>query len=209
MASTWPAPPHIEGEGDRLYLSEEAMNGRYDKPCDIFALGIIMCEAATNHTLPENGGPWQRLRRGDLSDLPSLTWSSESSLDRDVNGDPIDLETGNASIESLWMSDGEDEPMGRISIPSVQRYSGGLSQPPPFMMDDKHQDSLQQLVTWMCDYNPDMRPTAEQVYLSYGCQWVERRSRAGATIFEGNWGPADDVLDLDHKVEEVDRMDTD
>jgi len=155
-----------------------------------------MCEVASNYSMPENGESWQRLRRGDLSDLPSLTWSTESSLDRDVKGDPIDAS-----------ADADDELLGQINISSVQRYSGGLAMPPNFMIDDQDPDSLQQIVTWMLAHNPDLRPTAHQLYQTAGCQWVEQRSRAGATIFEGNWGPADDVLDL--KGDDADRMDTD
>ncbi|KAF2272201.1 kinase-like protein [Westerdykella ornata] len=204
LATSWPAPSNIDGEGDRHYLAPEALGGRYDKPCDIFALGIIMCEVASNYTMPENGDSWQRLRRGDLSDLPSLTWSSESSLDRDVNGEPIESENS----EGVFVSDDEDATPKPVSAARhIERYSGGLAEPPNFMIDDQDPDSLQQIVQWMLNGNPDLRPNAEQLYRCYGCQWVERRSRAGATIYEGNWGPADDVLD--DKQEDVDRMDTD
>src|SRR4051794_25524734 len=89
LASTWPAPPHIDGEGDRHYLGPEVLSGRFDKPADVFALGVIMCEIAGNIVLPENGSSWQRLRSGDFTEIPSLTWSSESSLNRDSKGEPI------------------------------------------------------------------------------------------------------------------------
>lgn len=208
MATSWPVGKDIDGEGDRHYLAPEALCGRYDKPCDIFALGVIMCEVAGNLEMPENGESWQKLRSGDFSELPSLTWSSESTLDRDVHGEPIDPEDGNTSIENLFASATEDQI--QKSVMPVLRYSGGLAQPPAFMIDDNDPQSLHQIVQWMMNPNPDMRPTVEQVYNCHGCQWVQGRSRAGATIFEGNWGPADDVLD--HQVQEIDdldRMDTD
>ncbi|KAI7626625.1 kinase-like protein, partial [Hortaea werneckii] len=90
MASAWPAPPGLDGEGDREYIGPEVLCGKFDKPADIFALGMIVLETAGNIVLPDNGASWQRLRKGDLSDLPSLTWTTESSLMRDESGEPID-----------------------------------------------------------------------------------------------------------------------
>ncbi|KAK3060839.1 mitosis inhibitor protein kinase swe1, partial [Teratosphaeriaceae sp. CCFEE 6253] len=91
MASEWPAPAHLDGEGDREYIGPEVLEGRFDKPADIFALGMIMLEIAGNIVLPDNGTSWQRLRAGDLSDLPSLTWTSDSDLLRDESGDPVEM----------------------------------------------------------------------------------------------------------------------
>jgi mitosis inhibitor protein kinase SWE1 len=34
-------------------------------------------------------------------------------------------------------------------------------------------------------------------------QWAESRRRAGATVFEGNWGPADEVLAEDAEMIDV------
>lgn len=207
LASPWPAGRYIDGEGDRHYLAPEALQGRYDKPCDVYALGAIMCEIAANIFLPENGTSWQRLRTGDFSELPSLTWSSESSLNRDVNGEPLsDSEDANGSTETICISDGGDDSLKYITVPAIAGHSGGLVTPPRFMIDENDPDSLHQMAQWMMHPNPDQRPTIEQVYLCYGCQWVEKRSRAGATIFEGNWGPADDVLH--HLAHETDMMDT-
>jgi len=58
MASTWPAPPGLDGEGDREYIGPEVLSGRFDKPADIFALGMIMLEIAGNIVLPDNGVSW-------------------------------------------------------------------------------------------------------------------------------------------------------
>jgi mitosis inhibitor protein kinase SWE1 len=208
LATSWPVGMDIDGEGDRHYLAPEALRGQYDKPCDIFALGVIMCEIAANLEMPENGDSWQKLRSGDFSELPSLTWSSESTVDRDEHGDPIDPNDGDTSIENLFASATEDDIHKSIMPP--KRYNGGLTQPPNFMIDESNPESLHQIVQWMMHPVPSSRPSVEQVYGCQGCQWVQGRSRAGATIFEGNFGPADDVLD--HKLDEVadaDRMDTD
>jgi mitosis inhibitor protein kinase SWE1 len=38
-------------------------------------------------------------------------------------------------------------------------------------------------------------------------QWVEQRRRAGATVYEGNWGPADDVLNHGLDEQDVEMLD--
>jgi mitosis inhibitor protein kinase SWE1 len=206
LATSWPVGPSFEGDGDRHYLSPEALRGTYGKPCDVYALGLIMLEIGANSSVPDQGTLWQSLRSGDFSDVPSLTWSSNISLNRDANGDPLDA-TGNvnSSTETICISDC-DEDLNQITIPSINRHTGGLESPPGFMVDDTNPDCLDQLVQWMMSMEPSQRPTIEQVYLCFGCQWVAGRSRAGATIYEGNWGPSDDVLY--HGCDAVDMMDT-
>lgn len=168
---------------------------------------MIICEMAGNILLPENGTSWQRLRTGDFSELPSLTWSSESSLNRDSTGEPLsDSEDVNCSTETICNSECDDELKHLKIPPKVHQHPGGLETPPNFMVDDQDPDSLHQIALWMIDPNPAVRPTIDHVYRCYGCQWVEGRSRAGATIYEGNWGPLDDVLN--HHVQDADIMDT-
>jgi mitosis inhibitor protein kinase SWE1 len=72
------------------------------------------------------------------------------------------------------------------------------------MMDSEHEQSLDKIVFSMVAEDPDMRPTIEQVYQFQGVQWVEKRRRSGATIYEGNWGPADDVLNHEQDVDMTD-----
>lgn len=206
MASVWPAPRGIDGEGDREYIGPEVLSGRFDKPADVFSLGMIMLEMAGNIVLPDNGASWQRLRAGDLSDLPSLTWSSDSSLVRDDSGDPIDLLNGGQSNESLCTSHQGDDDLGflRPNAPKMER-SQDLVQPPNFMVDPNDSEALERIVQWMICPNPDQRPTIDQLLHAGGVQWVEQRRRAGATVFEGTWGPADDVLN--HGEQDVEMMD--
>ena len=52
--------------------------------------------------------------------------------------------------------------------------------------------------------DPDDRPNINQLLAAGGVQWVDRRRRAGATVYEGNYGPADDVLNHEQDVEMVD-----
>lgn len=204
LASFWPAPAGLDGEGDREYIGPEVLSGRFDKPADIFSLGMILLEIAGNIVLPDNGMSWQRLRAGDMSDLPSLTWSSDSSLVRDESGDPVEL-MGVASNDSLCMSNPGDDDLGFLkpTAPKLER-SGDLVNPPNFMIDSTDPQALDGIVQWMLCPDPDQRPVIEQVLSAGGVQWVDRRRRAGATVYEGTWGPADDVLNHQQDVEMLD-----
>ncbi len=65
LATFLPAAPGIEGEGDREYIGPEILMGQFDKPADIFSLGLIILEMACNVFLPDNGPAWQALRSGN------------------------------------------------------------------------------------------------------------------------------------------------
>lgn len=250
LASEWPAPAGLDGEGDREYIGPEVLAGRFDRPADIFSLGMIMLEIAGNICLPDNGASWQRLRAGDLSDLPSLTWSSESSLLRDDSGDPIDTAPSSGpsplrkstalvhypSISDLAadgqlhnddgnVEDDDDDDLsflrpssmvnrserqkttGRFPATITSSLSGSIGNhahaharshdlvtPPNFMIDPSDAASLDHVVQWMITPDPEQRPTVEDVLAVAGVRWVEMRRRAGATVYEGSWGPDDVVL---------------
>ncbi|KAL8690858.1 MAG: hypothetical protein Q9218_003789 [Villophora microphyllina] len=211
MATHWPASPGIDGEGDREYIGPEILRGHYDKPADIFALGLIMLEIAGNVMLPDNGASWQRLRAGDMSDVPSLTSSSEiSNILRDSSGKPITPET---SVDDFYGSDATANDFGSpnnlrrkqqpLSNQPRTLRNGELLTPPDFMVDASHPQALDNLVRWMISPAPGDRPVADQILSTTGVQWVEARRRSGATIFEGNWGPADDVLADDQEMIDV------
>ncbi|KAJ6124821.1 hypothetical protein N7471_012138 [Penicillium samsonianum] len=209
MATRWPAENGIEGEGDREYIGPEILMGQFDKPADIFSLGLIIFEIAGNVELPDNGVSWQKLRNGDMSDVPSLTWSSETSIFRDATGNPI---SEGSSFEDLCTSDLGDNQFGndfltsrQLSNPKPQRLarSGELIDPPSFMVDANHPQALDGIVRWMISPEPQNRPTADQILETYGVQFINQRRRAGATVFEGNWGPADEILAEDAEMIDV------
>ncbi|KAK4540347.1 hypothetical protein LTR36_009304 [Oleoguttula mirabilis] len=206
LASAWPVPPGVDGEGDREYISPEALCGRFDKPADIFALGMIVLETAGNIVLPDNGASWQRLRKGDLSDLPSLTWTSDGSLVRDESGDPMDMLAGNSDGSfSPLVQEEDDLSFLKPTIKGHKRNrSRELVTPPNFMIDQHDPEALDQVVQWMLCPDPDRRPTIDQLLAAGGVQWVEARRRAGATIYEGSWGPADSVVSHGQDVEMLD-----
>ena len=205
MATRWPAQTGIDGEGDREYIGPEILRGEYDKPADIFALGLMLLEIAANVVLPDNGVSWQRLRSGDMSDVPSLTWSSDNSkVARDSSGEPL-------SRDDSFGSDTQDDGFATYTgQPRKQRHaiilpyrSGELAQPPSFMADPNESEALDNLVRWMISPEAKDRPVVDQLLTTNALQWVESRRRAGATIFEGNWGPADDVLADDAEMIDV------
>jgi mitosis inhibitor protein kinase SWE1 len=213
MATRWPARAGIEGEGDREYIGPEILMGRYDKPADIFALGLIMLETAGNVELPDNGASWQKLRNGDMSDVPSLTWSSEASnIFRDASGNPLPdegsiedfdgLEEHESQATEATASDAQEESVVHRKSIHMAR-SGELVHPPVFMIDATNDQALDNIVRWMISPDPGDRPVAAQLLHTVGVQWAESRRRAGATVFEGNWGPADEVLAEDAEMIDV------
>ena len=213
MATAWPAQPGIDGEGDREYIGPEILKGQFDKPGDVFALGLIMLEIAGNVMLPDNGASWQRLRTGDMSDVPSLTWSSEtSSVLRDSSGKPLSQDD---SVEDFYGSDSGGDDFGSPRLlrgrrdkemmngPFRLHRSGELAHPPTFMIDSNNPEALDNIVRWMISPETINRPVVDQILGTAGVQWAESRRRAGATIFEGNWGPADEVLADDAEMIDV------
>jgi mitosis inhibitor protein kinase SWE1 len=195
LASQWPAPKHIDGEGDRHYLAPEALTGRFDKPADVFALGMMLAEIAGNCVIPENGVYWQKLRSGEFdSVLPSLTWSADSgTLSRDSHGDPVP-DNSRASMDGFLMSDIDHDSLSSIAVRPGSSPEEELAHAPKFMVERYDRDSMDHVVKAMLHQDPDARPTAEAVLHCFGCQWVQSRRRAGATVYEGNFGPGDEVL---------------
>jgi mitosis inhibitor protein kinase SWE1 len=161
MATTLPVPSSLEREGDREYIAPEILESQsYDKPADIFSLGMTILETAANVCLPDNGLPWQKLRSGDLSDAPRL-----SSSDVEVIG-------------------GED---GMEVDVRPEGLRGG---------------KLDDLVRWMLSPNPLDRPACHDILSTEEVRWVDSRRRAGAVIFEGDFGPEGDGVEEKQMEEE-------
>jgi len=199
MASPWPAPPGLECEGDREYIGPEILMGLYDKHSDIFSLGLIMLEIAGNVELPDNGPTWQKLRSGDLSDVPSLTSSAGSSMTRDAAGDtPMDSDDDAVTYDKSpsrrrQQQSFDAQNLGAHNASDLfgQLIRGELRVAPTFMVDSTHDGALDSIVKWMISPDPDKRPTADKILETEGVQWAVDRRRSGATIFEGIWGPSE------------------
>ncbi len=211
MATTLPAPKGHEGEGDREYIASEILQGKFDQPADIFALGLIMIETACNIFLPQNGENWTDLREGKMSILPQLTVPEADAVPRDCTGMPL----------PGYASPTEESP-GHLGFNSRLRarapfgFAGAsphnprnlfnpakfhkLEHPPEFMVEAAHPGSLDSIAGWMIQKKPALRPTVHQLLGLESLRWVHRQRRAPATIFEGNWGceatPSDDATDV-------------
>jgi len=165
MATTLPVPPGLEREGDREYIAPEILElQHYDKPADVFSLGMTILETAANVCLPDNGLPWQKLRSGDLSDAPRL-----SSSDVEVVGE-----------NGMDVDGGGTRPKG---------FEGG---------------KLDDMVRWMLSPSPVERPSCRDIFDSEVVRWVDQRRRAGAVIFEGEFGPDEDALVEEKQMEDED-----
>ncbi|CAN6674641.1 hypothetical protein TRVA0_059S00364 [Trichomonascus vanleenenianus] len=172
MAVQYPVPKGIEREGDREYIAPEVLScQQYDKPADIFSLGLMMLEIAANIVLPDNGLPWQKLRSGDLT------------------------EAGRLSSGDLRVSHAEDEDELLPSTAHLPPWA------PKFMIDDSA--ALDRVVQWMLKPNPAERPTADDLLSTEEVIWVGTRSKAGAVVYEGDYGPEPIDDDMNHQDSEM------
>ncbi|KAI0514555.1 hypothetical protein F5B22DRAFT_232034 [Xylaria bambusicola] len=200
---------NLDLDGDREYLAPEALRSEIDTPADIFSLGLIMLEIAANVKLPENGATWTALREDDFSEIPVLAQVG-NAVQRDAEGMPLD--DTERSMNALD-NDGNTGKSNRRSyiLRSTVRQSGDifglhragsgssrkteLQQPPLFMSDPNHCSSLDTVVRRMLAAVPVFRFTAQDLLQLEALTWVGHRRRAGATVFEGNWGPGDEVIE--------------
>lgn len=180
LAQARSSTERVDVEGDREYMAPEMLTGSVGQEADVFSLGLMTLEAAANVVLPDNGPTWIALRSGDLSEVPSLTWPPSVEVHRGA--------AGNASH-----SDG----LEGQGAPSTGSLFGGsfkrseLQQAPDFMVEAFHPSSLDSIVRWMTAESPRDRPLMDQVLDLEGLRWVGEHRNAPATVYEGNWGPAE------------------
>ncbi|KAM0432400.1 hypothetical protein ACHAPT_004944 [Fusarium lateritium] len=172
----------VDVEGDREYMAPEMLKGKARQAADVFSLGLIILETAANVVLPDNGPTWIALRSGDLSEVPSLTWTPSIEVQRDATGNPTE------SAHSDDFTSGKTHDPSNL-FGSFKRSE--LQQPPEFMVNAMHNSSLDSIVRMMTAQEPDERPTVHQVLELEGLRWVSDHRTAPATVYEGNWGPAE------------------
>ncbi|KAH6697604.1 mitosis inhibitor protein kinase SWE1 [Plectosphaerella plurivora] len=214
LATPWPAAKGVDAEGDREYIGPEILRGKFDKPADIFALGLIMIEMACNVVLPDNGPTWVALRSGDFSEVPSLTFSTATTTGTFVSRDAVGVSTmpsqDDSLVHQLSTTDVRlafDEAFNTRSVSDRSLDSpkrSELQSPPDFMRDIFHPNSLDQMARWMTKPEPSERPTVHQLLDAGGMAWVASRRRSAATVFEGVWGPGDVALRSDEDTEMTD-----
>ncbi|KAL2891828.1 Mitosis inhibitor protein kinase wee1 [Ceratocystis lukuohia] len=205
LAAAWPVEKSINSEGDREYIGPEILEGKFDKPADVFSLGIIMIEMACNVVLPENGPTWVALRSGDLSDVPSLTFGSVNDLSQTSSAADLNSLDPSPSRHSVTSSDGEPIATGLPDFGTT--VFPALEEPPSFMANEEDVFSLDYLVTAMINPNPASRPTVEQILSWEAMRWVVARRRMPATIYEGRWGPSLDTPAKLCQAEDTEMMD--
>ncbi|KJZ73176.1 hypothetical protein HIM_07373 [Hirsutella minnesotensis 3608] len=171
----------VDVEGDREYMAPEMLSGKAGQAADIFSLGLMTLETAANVVLPDNGPTWIALRSGDLSEVPSLTWSPSIEVQRDATGNPSMNSDG---LECDNMHNNADNLFGSFKRSELQ-------QPPEFMVEAFHPSSLDSIVRWMTAESPADRPSIDQVLDLEGLRWVAEHRKAPATVYEGNWGPTE------------------
>lgn len=191
LATTWPVQTSIDGEGDRVYIAPEILRGQYDKPADIFSLGLMMLETACNVGLPDNGSTWVELREGDMRNIPSLTNKNAGSVVRDATGTPIgqDSAISPPATECIPFQFSGNTMTHDASNLFGARSRAELRSPPDFMANAGDPNSLDSIVGWMLHPNPAQRPTAQQLIDTDALRWIALRRHAGATVYEGNFGP--------------------
>lgn len=190
LATSLPALKGPDLEGDREYLAPEALRSDIDKPADIFSFGLIMLEIAANVKLPDNGATWTALREGDFSEVPTLTQDA-SAIARDATGLPVD-EAGASNKRHGYKIRRNSRHASDI-FGLVKKNE--LQEPPAFMTDPAHSNSLDVVVKSMLAAEPSRRPQVSDILGLDALCWINSRQRASATVFEGNWGPADEILE--------------
>ena len=157
--------------------------------------------------LPDNGISWQRLRSGDWTDVPELS-APFPVIERTDSGEPL---RNDPSLEKLYSAVRDPAPSENAgSLPDAGSEADRVTQwqlrelqnghqvtPPDFMADKDHPGSLDNIVRWMLCPEPRGRPVAAQVIDNIGCQWAYRRRVHGAAIWEGNYGPSEEVVTKD------------
>lgn len=209
-------------EGDRNYIAPELLNDKIYTPfADIFSVGLIILEIATNIVLPGNGSPWRKLRSGDLSDAGMLSLdnisdflnhnhfsslTSYTSSLSSINAQPLSLNRLSSTGSSV-LSNSNSTPLqppvsakamdssASLAIPGGPRLIDNIRDlipkgAPAFLVGNGH--NLDKLVSIMLKPNPFERRTAHQILEMDECVEIENRRKAGATIFEGEFGPNDD-----------------
>lgn len=193
----------FENEGDREYIAPEIISDSiYDFRADIFSLGLMVVEIATNVILPDNGNAWHKLRSGDLSDagrLSSTDIHSESLFSTSTKFDTNLTDISNFNITPL--TNGDVTTNNNLSVNSIHdnkryqpahhKYQELLSPKipawvPKFLIDG---ESLERTVKWMIDPDYNKRPTADELLHTEECMYVEMTRLTGAIIQEDDYGP--------------------
>lgn len=173
-------------EGDRNYIAPELINDKIYTPfADIFSVGLIVLEIATNIILPDNGTPWRKLRSGDLSDAGKL---SSDNLSDFLQNRKFSSLTSYNSVNT--MNSNNLQPPYPVEQFPEQIKELIPKNAPKFLVNNGN--NLDRLVNKMLQPNPFDRLTASKILEMEECEVIDNIRKAGATIYEGEFGPNDD-----------------
>lgn len=176
-------------EGDRNYIAPELINNKTYTPfADIFSLGLVILELAANIILPDNGTPWRKLRSGDLSDAGRL--SSDNISDFLLHRNFLSVTSHGASLGSLDHSAHSPPLLPPAMSPSRLRKLIPTWAPSFLISGDSM--CLDRVVGLMLRPAPLDRPSAATILEMPECVTIENCRKAGATIYEGEFGPGPD-----------------
>ncbi|KAI8639129.1 kinase-like domain-containing protein [Parasitella parasitica] len=137
----------VKGEGDRRYMAPDLLRENFDKPADIFSLGLILLELATGVVLPGTGESWEMLRLGDFSQQKSAL--SKLSLEM------------SEMIEWLLTTEAKERPtvkdiMSHPSFTHVQSKQQGLETSPFLRYTLEHANVESQTLSSRLNHNLSM-----------------------------------------------------
>lgn len=204
-------------EGDRNYIAPELINDKIYTPfADIFSVGLMILEIAANIILPDNGTPWRKLRSGDLSDAGKLSsdnisiflqhqnFSSTTSYNTNVNFSsnqslnfegpanfqlPLSGSSANSKEKNLLTPNVPTVATSGCSTSTIRNIRDLIPAWAPEFLISGDLMILDKLVNKMLRPNPFDRPNATMILEMDECVTIENLRKAGATIFEGEFGP--------------------
>ncbi|KAF3923506.1 hypothetical protein ABW21_db0209000 [Orbilia brochopaga] len=180
------------------FLCDYGNHGRLDP----FRIWKIFTEISE---LPDNGPSWQKLRAGDLGEIPDLTPESlMHSCIRDDRGFPVVI--SDDSIGEINESFGPESsfvvsPASHlegmlakfINNPHFRaRETQDLIEAPKFLEGD----SLRYMINWLISPDPALRPSTSEILASSEVRWIRSHRRCSALVYEGEWGPAEPLSDF-------------
>ncbi|KAI8992627.1 kinase-like domain-containing protein [Pilobolus umbonatus] len=116
----------IKGEGDRTYMAPDLLREEFDKPADIFSLGLVILELATGLVLPETDEPWESLRLGDFSNQDAALSRLSPDLEKLIRWllitDSADRPTVHDIIKSSYFKSIETSDANEIGTADIMKY---------------------------------------------------------------------------------------
>ncbi|GAV27522.1 hypothetical protein PMKS-000990 [Pichia membranifaciens] len=154
------------------------------------------CARFVNHSNSSsnnnNGGGANNVLNANRDSIFSGNLESESTARTDLSGSgslySSSMKPVNSSFKNGMLTGTGSSAQRSILNTMDDSLSKKIEYWTPFWFYDGN-STLDKLVSWMINPNPEERPSSEQVLQSWECGLVELRRKSGATIYEGDYGP--------------------